>query len=450
MQGLFRADAVVTVVNSHTGCISDPLAQPEIASGDEGDCKVNDYGGVVEDRSRTPSLQVGRELEALMSCSTGGHGDSSEEANYQPDQHPDQSWRQQGQCQPGPYQLNQCEPVQCQLGQYLNQSQRQLGQCQLGLYWMGQCPQDPSQLGQYPRQSLCQLDQPECQSGRHQLDQCPSQPHQFKLVCQSQQDEYQLGGQCQPGGQYQPGSRDSANWANVSQAGIRVSQPGQSQTSQSHPDQQRHQCQLRQQCQPGQCPPACQEGQYQPDQCQSGACCPGQCQPDDQAQPEPKSCGEMAGATLHWSLAGLCFCLLALSAAAIPSSTIFYCTFVPLLLFGCSLFARSLLLPSQAKPVVAVKQHRKHGRLKADKVENDIGASRASIDEASAHPFWSEPRITVSRAALIMAVVVVLSLAGLLVVVAPSPTTLAVMQISGGECVDDDNSCHQCCSGKFA
>jgi hypothetical protein len=67
--------------------------------------------------------------------------------------------------------------------------------------------------------------------------------------------------------------------------------------------------------------------------------------------------------------------LLAISAAAIPSSTIFYCTFVLLLLFGCSLFARSLLLPSQAKPVVAVKQHRKHRRLKTDKVENDTGAS---------------------------------------------------------------------------
>ncbi len=83
----------------------------------------------------------------------------------------------------------------------------------------------------------------------------------------------------------------------------------------------------------------------------------------------------MAGATWQWSLAGLCICFLAISAAAIPSSTIFYCTFVPLLLFGCSLFARSLLLASQARPVVAGKQHRKHGQLKMDKVENDSGAS---------------------------------------------------------------------------
>jgi hypothetical protein len=74
------------------------------------------------------------------------------------------------------------------------------------------------------------------------------------------------------------------------------------------------------------------------------------------------------------SLAGLCLCLLAISAAAVPSSTVFCCAFLPLLLFGYPLFAR-LIIPSQAKPV-AVKRHRKRVRLKTDTVANDsIGAS---------------------------------------------------------------------------
>ena len=83
------------------------------------------------------------------------------------------------------------------------------------------------------------------------------------------------------------------------------------------------------------------------------------------------------------SLVGLCFCLLAFSAAAPPSSTIFCCTFLPLLLFGCPLIAR-FLIPSQAKPV-AVKRHRKRVRLKTDRVANDsIGTS---VQEAQALPF---------------------------------------------------------------
>jgi hypothetical protein len=77
---------------------------------------------------------------------------------------------------------------------------------------------------------------------------------------------------------------------------------------------------------------------------------------------------------LRCSLARLCFCLLAISAAALSSSTIFLCTFLPLLLFGCPLFAR-FFIPSQAKPV-AVKRHRRRVRLKTDTVANDsIGAS---------------------------------------------------------------------------
>jgi len=72
-------------------------------------------------------------------------------------------------------------------------------------------------------------------------------------------------------------------------------------------------------------------------------------------------------------LAGLCFCLLAISAAA-PPSTIFCRSFLPLLLFGFPLFAR-FLIPSQAKPV-AVKRHKKRARLKtAAVVKDSIGAS---------------------------------------------------------------------------
>jgi hypothetical protein len=64
------------------------------------------------------------------------------------------------------------------------------------------------------------------------------------------------------------------------------------------------------------------------------------------------------------SLAGLCLCLLAISASALPSSTVFCCASLPLLLYGYPLFAR-FLIPSQAKPV-AVKRHRKRVRLKTD------------------------------------------------------------------------------------
>ena len=72
-------------------------------------------------------------------------------------------------------------------------------------------------------------------------------------------------------------------------------------------------------------------------------------------------------------LAGLCFCLLAISAAA-PPSTIFCRSFLPLLLFGFPLFAR-FLIPSLAKPV-AMKRHKKRGRLKmAAVVKDSIGAS---------------------------------------------------------------------------
>jgi hypothetical protein len=104
---------------------------------------------------------------------------------------------------------------------------------------------------------------------------------------------------------------------------------------------------------------------FRPAQCQQGN------PPSQRAPPEAKS--EIMLEATNFSLVGLCFCLLAISAAA-PPSTIFCCTFLSCLLFGCPLFAR-YLIPSQAKPV-AVKRHRKPVRLKKDAVMNDsIGAS---------------------------------------------------------------------------
>jgi hypothetical protein len=91
--------------------------------------------------------------------------------------------------------------------------------------------------------------------------------------------------------------------------------------------------------------------------------------PNQQARPDTKLGGTMLNTTLRYFLAGLCFCLIAISAAALTSSTIFCCTFLALLLFGYLLFAR-LLISSQAKPV-AVKRHRKRGRLKSDTAVSD-------------------------------------------------------------------------------
>jgi hypothetical protein len=82
------------------------------------------------------------------------------------------------------------------------------------------------------------------------------------------------------------------------------------------------------------------------------------------ALPETKSGGMMLEATASCSHAGLCFCLLSISAVDRTSSTIFFCMFLRLLLFGCPLFAR-FLIPSQVKPVT-VKRQRKRGRLKPD------------------------------------------------------------------------------------
>ncbi len=92
-----------------------------------------------------------------------------------------------------------------------------------------------------------------------------------------------------------------------------------------------------------------QRGQFRPAQYQ-------QCKipPSQQARPVTNSGGMMLDATTSCSLAareGLCICLLAISFVDLTSSTFFFCTFLPLLLFGCPLFAR-FLFPGQVKPVV--------------------------------------------------------------------------------------------------
>ena len=140
------------------------------------------------------------------------------------------------------------------------------------------------------------------------------------------------------------------------------------------------------------------------------------------------------------SLAGLCFCLLAISAAALPSSTIFCCTFLPLLLVGCPLFAR-FLFPSQAKPV-AVKRHRKRGRLKTDTVAN--GSMGDSVQEAQATDitrdtfvFHAELWDTGCCGTSFIAVAVALSVAGI-VVTALAPTALEVIQAGGDRFVSGD------------
>ena len=86
------------------------------------------------------------------------------------------------------------------------------------------------------------------------------------------------------------------------------------------------------------------------------------------------------------SFAGLCFCLLAISAAALPST--FFCrSFLPLLLFGCKLYSRFFISP-QAKPV-GEKQHRKHKRLKTQTHETDAVAN-VSIEEQRQSQQWAD------------------------------------------------------------
>ena len=143
------------------------------------------------------------------------------------------------------------------------------------------------------------------------------------------------------------------------------------------------------------------------------------------------------------SLAGLCFCLLAISAAALTSSTIFCCIFqvLPLLLFGCPLFAR-FKFPSQAKPV-AVKRHRKRGRLKTDTVANDnIGASGqealATDTTLDAFAFQAERRMTGcnwnSFVAMVVAVSVVGAAAGIALAIMQSGVSNTLSFYSKAEC----------------
>ena len=115
------------------------------------------------------------------------------------------------------------------------------------------------------------------------------------------------------------------------------------------------------------------------------------------------------------SFAGLCFCLLAISAAALPST--FFCrSFLPLLLFGCTLFSR-FFIPPQAKPV-AEKQHRKRGRLKTETAVN-----------ANIGTLVKEALPTCCRGSSLIAVAVALSVAGVagIIAAALAPTVLAAM-----------------------
>ena len=135
----------------------------------------------------------------------------------------------------------------------------------------------------------------------------------------------------------------------------------------------------------------------------------------------------MLEATRSCSLAGLCFCLLAISAATLTSSTIFCCTFLPLLLLGCSLSAR-FLFPSKTKPV-AGKRYKKRGRLKTDTVTNN--SLGASLIEGLAHDitdaFASSQHSWIANgsAALFIALVVGLAVAEM-TVTALLPTTRIV------------------------
>ena len=145
------------------------------------------------------------------------------------------------------------------------------------------------------------------------------------------------------------------------------------------------------------------------------------------------------------SLAGLFLCLLAISAAALPSFTVFCFAFLPLMLFGCLLFAR-LIIPSQAKPV-AVKRHRKRVRLKTDTVANDsIGTSdqeALASNPTSAFTFHADFWNAGIYGTSVMAVAAALLLAGI-GVSALVPATSAAMQVgnrnatlfhSGSQCV---------------
>jgi len=140
----------------------------------------------------------------------------------------------------------------------------------------------------------------------------------------------------------------------------------------------------------------------------------------------------MLEATTSCSLAGLCFCLLAISAVDLTSSTIFCCTFLPLLLFGCPLFAR-FLIPSQVKPV-AVKRHRKRGRLKTDTTvayECTRGSVKGAFAndiarDVSASPFKLLPSVDLLH--LLIAMGTVLVVAGV-VVTALQLSSRAVVRI---------------------
>ena len=162
----------------------------------------------------------------------------------------------------------------------------------------------------------------------------------------------------------------------------------------------------------------------------------------------------MLEGTTSCSLAGLCLCLLAVSASDLTSSAIFCCTFLPLLLFGCPLFAR-FLIPSQIKPVAA-KRHRKRGRLKTDTtvaydstgISLNGALANGSTLEVLASPFklW----IADGRLTFFIAMGIVLAVAGV-VATALTPAARAVVQVEDGKPLPNYDETICCsCSGNSA
>ena len=381
--------------------------QPDSVGQSRGTCRgtaelvVRGSSGLInEDRTDEPSPSQQDNAKCQIRCQAGKCPSPWDQCR--PYQYPSRPVYCQGKCQ------SSQEPGLCHMP---------VSQCQPGLCQESQCQLSHIQPGQ---------GQPE-----HQQSQCqPGQCH----PCQDQPGKGQSGqgrpSQCQPG-QVQPGQDQQG------QGHPRQGQPGQCQPGQGpgQPSQgQPSQGQLAQ-GQPGQHPlnpgPASQSKSGQCQTSQTAQSRPARIHPSQRALPETKSGETMLDAT-RCSLAGLCLCLLAISASAFPSSTVFCCASLPLLLHGCPFFAR-FLIPSQAKPV-AVKRHRKRVRLKTDTVANDsIGASvqeaRANNTSRDAFAFPTELWNVGFYGTFFMAVAAALFVAGI-VAMAPSlaPATSAAMQ----------------------
>jgi hypothetical protein len=198
------------------------------------------------------------------------------------------------------------------------------------------------------------------------------------------------------------------------------------------------QCQLGQsrsgqyqldQCQPGPCQPdRYQPDRSHPDQCQLSQCQSGPGQRHARRNIEVLPCG-----TVH--LFACYFCC---------RSYIIYHVLLLLsatLAIGCPLFSR-LLIPSQAK-LVAVKRHRRQGRLRPDTVANDsVGDSvhGALVTDTTLEFFAFSAKFcyTVSRGTFFMAVAVALSVAGIVFVLTALVGTICDGSVSSWE----QSHCH--------